>query len=86
MAKGRSKLTAQGQVSVPAPIRQKLGLTTGALLEWDADGDQVFVRRVGSHTFEDVHRALFPSPPRRASLADLKDGIARDITRRHAKR
>ena len=86
MAKGRSKLTAQGQVSVPAPIRQKLGLTKGALLEWDADGDQVVVRRVGSHTFEDVHQALFPSPPRRASLADLKDGIARDITRRHAKR
>lgn len=86
MAKGHSKLTAQGQVSVPAPIRKKLGLGTGAVLEWDAEGDDVVVRRVGRFSSEEVHRALFPHPPRRRSLKDLKAGIVREMKRRHAKR
>jgi len=79
-------LTAQGQVSVPAPIRRKLGLGPGAVLEWDAEGDQVIVRRVGRYSFDDVHDALFPQVPARKSLADLKDGISREMKRRYAKR
>jgi len=86
VAKAHSRLTAQGQVSVPAPIRRKLGLGPGAVLEWDADGEQVVVRRVGTFSFADVHQALFPEPPRRKSLADLKAGIGREMKRRHAKR
>jgi len=86
VAKGLSRMTVQGQVSVPAPIRRKLGLGPGALLEWNAEGDQVIVRRVGQYSFDDVHHALFSQVPARKSLTDLKSGIARDIKRRHAKR
>lgn len=86
MAKGQSRLTAQGQVSVPATIRRKLGLGPGAVLEWDAEGDQVVVRRVGKYSFADVQQALFADPPRRKSLAELKAGIGREMKRRHAKR
>lgn len=85
MAKGHSKLTAQGQISVPAPIRRKLGLGPGTVLEWDAEGDQVIVRRVGKYSFADVRAVLFPEPPRRKSLADFKAGISREMKRRHAK-
>ena len=86
MARGHSKLTAQEQVLVPVPIRRKLGLGPGAVLEWDAEGDQVIVRRVGRYSSEDVHRALFSSPPKPKSLADLKAGPGREMKRRHAKR
>jgi AbrB family looped-hinge helix DNA binding protein len=86
MAKGHSKLTAQGQVSVPAPIRRKLGVGPGAILEWDAEGDQVVVRRVGRFSFVDVQQALFTDPPRARTLAELKAGIGREMKRRHAKR
>jgi len=86
VAKGHSKLTAQGQVSVPAPIRRKLGLGPGAVLEWNAEGDQAVVRRVGKYTFADVQHALFPEPARQKTLADLKAGIGREMKRRHAKR
>ena len=86
MPKAHSKLTAQGQLSVPAPIRRKLGLGTGAVLEWDAEGDEVIVRRVGRYSSQDVHQALFPQTPKARSLADLKAGLRRDIKRRHAKR
>jgi AbrB family looped-hinge helix DNA binding protein len=35
MAIVHSRITAQGQISVPAAIRQKLGVGPGSTLEWD---------------------------------------------------
>ena len=47
-----------------------MGLSTGSVLEWSADGDTVTVRRVGKYTFHDIHKMLFPNgpPPRRAPV------------------
>jgi len=86
MALAHSKLTAQGQISVPAKVRQKLGVGPGAVLEWDDEGGRVVVRKAGRHTSQDIHRALFARPPKPRTVADMKDGIRRDIKRRHAGR
>ena len=86
MALAQSKLTAQGQVSVPAEVRRRLGVGPGSVLEWDDDGDRVVVRRVGRYSSEDVHRSLFPTPPHPKTLADLKDGVRQHTTRRRAGR
>ena len=86
MALAQSKLTAQGQVSVPAKVRQKLGIGPGSVLEWDEDGDRIVVRKAGRYTSEDIHRALFPARPRSRTIAQLKAGIRRHIAKRHAGR
>ena len=87
MAIAHSRVTAQGQISVPVAVRTKLGLGPGSVLEWDEDGEQVVVRRAGRFTSEDVHRALFPErPPKPRRLADLKEGIRRYVRQRHARR
>jgi AbrB family looped-hinge helix DNA binding protein len=86
MAIAYSKLTAQGQISVPASVRRKLGIGPGSVLEWDDAGEQVVVRRAGRYTSEDVHRALFPTPPKPKTLAELKEGVRRDVQRRRASR
>ena len=86
MAIAHSKLTAQGQISVPAEVRRKLGIGPGSVLEWDDDGEQVVVRRVGRYTSEDVHRSLFPTSPQPRPRAELKEGVRRNIQRRHASR
>lgn len=86
MAIAHSRLTAQGQISVPAEVRRKLGIGPGAVIEWDDDGEQVVVRRVGRHTSEDVHRSLFPTSPKHRTLAQLKKGVRRYIRKRHASR
>jgi AbrB family looped-hinge helix DNA binding protein len=83
MAIAHSKLTAQGQISVPASVRRKLGLGRGSVLEWDDNGEQVVVRRVGRYTSEDLHRSLFPKAPKPRTWAELKDGVRREIQRRH---
>ena len=81
-----SKVTAQGQVSVPAEVRRRLGVGPGSVLEWDEDGAQIVVRRSGRHSSADVHAALFPEGrPRRRSLQELKDGIRRHTRKKHAR-
>jgi antitoxin PrlF len=86
MATAHSRVTAQGQISVPARIRQKLGLAPGSVLEWDDSGDDVLVRRAGRYSSEDIHQSVFPAPPKPRTLADLKDGVRRHVKRRHARR
>jgi AbrB family looped-hinge helix DNA binding protein len=83
--KPQSRLTAQGQISVPARVREGLGLSAGSVLEWSTDQDVVTVRRMGRNTSEDVHAAMFGRKPRARSLAELKEGIARDMRSRHAR-
>jgi antitoxin PrlF len=83
----RSRVTAQGQISVPAEVRRKLGLAPGSVIEWDARRDTIIVRKAGKNTFEDVHVALFPKKaPRPRTLAELKAGIADHLRRKHARR
>jgi antitoxin PrlF len=82
----QSRITAQGQISVPAAIRKRLGVGPGSVLEWDDAGENVVVRRAGVHTSEEIHRALFASSPAPKRLGELKDGLRRDIKRRHASR
>jgi AbrB family looped-hinge helix DNA binding protein len=86
MALAHSKVTAQGQVSVPAKVRQRLGVGPGSVLEWDEAGNQVIVRKAGRYSSDDIHRALFPKPPTRRSFKDMKAGIQQYIKKRHAGR
>jgi antitoxin PrlF len=83
----RSRLTAQGQISVPADVRRKLGVGPGSVLEWDEEDDKIIVRRSGRFSFEDIRRALFPEgPPKPQTLRDMKEGIRRRIKERYARR
>lgn len=86
MSIAHSKVTSQGQVSVPAEIRKKLGIGPGSVLEWSEEAGQVVLRRAGRYTSEDLHRALFPKgSPRPGTLDDLKEGIRRHVKTRHAR-
>jgi antitoxin PrlF len=87
MALAQSKLTAQGQISVPAEVRKKLGLGPGSVIEWSEEGEKVIVSKAGRYSSEDIHRVLFakrPAKPRK--LAELKDAVGRHMREKHARR
>jgi antitoxin PrlF len=86
MALAQSKVTAQGQISVPAEVRKKLGVGPGSVLEWDEKDDHVIVRRAARYTSNDVHRALFPEKAPRKVPMSVKDAIRKAIRKRHARR
>jgi antitoxin PrlF len=86
VALAHSKITAQGQISVPAEVRRKLGVGPGSILEWDEDGDRVVVRRSVRFTSEDIHRALFPKrEPKARTIEEMTEGIQRRARERHAR-
>ena len=88
MAIAQSRVTAQGQISVPAEVRKKLGVGPGSVLEWDEQGEHVVVRRAAQYTSQDIHHALFPEKksPRRKTPVDVKEAIRTYIRKRHARR
>lgn len=86
MAIAQSKLTAQGQISVPSEVRKKLGIGPGSVLEWDEQGDQIVVRRAGRYGWDDVRKALFPKgPPLSHTLEELKEARKTYIRRKYAR-
>jgi AbrB family looped-hinge helix DNA binding protein len=85
MPLAHSKLTSQGQISVPAEIRKRLALAPGSVLAWDEKGGEIVVSRAGRYTSAEVHAAVFPDGPP-ATGADAKAGIAEYVRRRHARR
>ena len=87
MAIPQSKLTAQGQISVPAEVRRRLGIGPGSVLIWEERDGEFVVRRAGRCTSDEIHAALFGDEPVAATGSDVvKDGIRKYIRRRHARR
>ena len=86
MSIAHSKLTSQGQISVPAEVRRRLGLAPGSVIEWAEEDGRIVVRAGGQHSSEDIHKALFPeAPPKSVSGDDMKRAVAKAIRERHAR-
>lgn len=85
MALAQSKVTAQGQISVPAEVRRKLGIGPGAVLDWSEEHGQIVLRRAGRITSAEIHLAVFPNEPPPRSFAKMKEGVRRLIRKRHAR-
>jgi antitoxin PrlF len=87
MSIAHSKLTSQGQISVPAEVRRKLGLIPGSVIEWDEADGTVVVRRLGEFSSEDIHTALFGTrAPQPRSLPELRESVRDHLKSKHARR
>lgn len=86
MAIAHSRVTAQGQISVPSEVRKKLGVGPGSVLEWEERDDEIVVRRAGRYSSADIHAAIFARrAPGTKTTTELKDGIRRHMRKRHAR-
>lgn len=90
MQKIQTKLSSQGQISVPAAVRGVLHLIPGSVLVWTQDGDRFVVERAKRHSTAEVHQVLFPDAVTSAApaktLAELKQGVRERMRRRHVGR
>lgn len=87
MALAKSKVTSQGQISVPAVVRKKLGIVPGSTLEWVEEGDKVVIRRSGKYTSEDIRKALFgDTPPPHKTDEEIEEGLKEYFRKRYARR
>lgn len=82
----QSKVTAQGQISVPAEVRRQLGVGPGSVLVWEWRDGAFVVRRDGKCTSADIHAAIFgASKPARRKPGDVKAGVRTYVRRKHAR-
>jgi len=86
MSIAESKITAQGQISIPAKIRKKLGLAPGSVLEWYEQGCEVFVRRASKYTSKNIHEAIFSATPQVKSASDIRQGVQNRMRRKYERR
>ncbi len=54
------RITSKGQVTIPADIRERLGLHSGSIVQMEIDGEDVRIRKVtdGPSRGQDVVRKL----------------------------
>jgi AbrB family looped-hinge helix DNA binding protein len=67
-----SKVTRQGQISVPAEVRRDLGVRAGTELVWDRQANGDYVVRAKRFTLDDLHDLLGVSSVRLTDK-ELKD-------------
>ncbi len=72
MLVAKSKVTRQGQISVPAEVRRDLGLHTGSELVWDRQENGDYLIRPKRITLADVHELLGP-PKVRLTERELRE-------------
>jgi AbrB family looped-hinge helix DNA binding protein len=83
----RSRVTAQGQISVPSQVRKKLGVGPGSVIEWEEQGTNLVVRRAGRYSSQDIHDAIFGKhPPKPRTLSEIKRGLKEHFRTKYARR
>ncbi len=86
MALAQSKVTSQGQISIPLSVRQKLGVGPGSTLEWIEEDGKIVVKRKAQYTLEDLRAVLFPNgAPKRKKPLDAKTAIRNYIRKRYGR-
>lgn len=87
MKLAQSKVTVQGQISVPAEVRRRLGIGPGSTLEWSEEDGRVTVRKAGRTTSAELHRMLFGDHPPGSTNkpVDVKEAIREHIRKKHAR-
>lgn len=82
-----SRISPQGQISLPAEVRSLLGVAPGSTIEWESDGGVVRVRRAGRFSSAQIHDAVFGAKqPKRRSIEEMDEAIATRMKEKHARR
>lgn len=72
---GHSRITSQGQTSVPAQVRKRFGLGPGTTLAWEEVDGQLVLRPV-QYALSDYATLLPPPPATPVSLEEMERAIA----------
>ena len=83
---GQSRITAQGQVSIPVSVMRQFGLAPGEVINWETLNGRLVVAKAGQFSLEDVQQALKLPKGIHKTDEELKDGIRAAMRAKHAVR
>ena len=77
-------ITSKGQVTIPKPVRDLLGLGTGDSLEFAFEHGRVELRSLKPRrTSAGALKAHLPAGWKAPTVAEMDGGIARELDRKH---
>ena len=76
------KISARGQIAIPADIRSEMGLQEGEKVLFVLEEDTLLIKKITSKTFAEITKPLKEA----ASKAGMKESIAPEIVQRFRKK
>lgn len=86
MSIARSKITAQGQVSIPVSVMRQFGLAPGEIINWMTLEGHLTIEKAGQYSLADVQEVLKLPKGLRKSDGEIREGIKARIRTKHAGR
>lgn len=86
MSLAQSRITAQGQVSIPVSVMRQFGLAPGEIITWDTLEGHLIIEKAGQYSLADVQSALKLPEGLHKSDPEVREGIKARVRAKHAGR
>lgn len=86
MSLAQSKITAQGQVSIPVSVMRLFGLAPGEVISWDSLDGRLVIEKSGQYSLDDIQKALKLPKGIRKTDEEIRSGIKAGMRAKHAGR
>lgn len=86
MSLAQSKITAQGQVSIPVSVMRQFGLAPGEVINWDTSEGRLIIEKAGLYSLADVQSALKLHKGLHKTDEEIREGIKVRMRTKHAGR
>jgi bifunctional DNA-binding transcriptional regulator/antitoxin component of YhaV-PrlF toxin-antitoxin module len=86
MSLAQSKITAQGQVSIPVSVMRQFGLAPGEVINWETLEGHLVIEKASQYSLADVQQALQIQKGAPKTDEELREGIKSRVRAKHAGR
>lgn len=86
MSLAQSKITAQGQVSIPVSVMRLFGLAPGEIITWDTLDGRLVIEKTGRYSLADVREALKLPEGVAKRDEEIREGLKARMRTKHAGR
>lgn len=86
MSIAQSKITAQGQVSIPVSVMRQFGLAPGEIINWMTLEGHLIIEKAGQYLLADVQEVIKLPKGLCKSDGEIREGIKARIRTKHAGR
>ena len=86
MGLAQSRITAQGQVSIPVSVMRQFGLAPGEIITWDTLEGHLVIEKAGQYSLADVQEALNLAVGLPKTEAEIREAIKNRLRTKHAGR
>lgn len=86
MSLAQSRITAQGQVSIPVSVMRLFGLAPGEVINWETLEGHLIIEKAGQYSLVDVKNALKLPKGLHKTDKEIREGIKGRMRTKHAGR